>query len=216
MEWTAVGAIGEIVGAFAVVFSLVYLAKQIQANTKSTAVASTSTFLQGFFQLSAPVMENKEFAATMLQGYYGYDSLGEVERFQFQVSMLQWFNLWDSMFTLHNEGLLPDARWTAVKTQIENVLAMPGPRAVWDEAGKDIIISDLVREVDKWVIPDESLLENWAKPDAVYTAIAADATTLVLARSACGHHISRAAESQSVRTRETILKIRSLDPMVDV
>ena len=34
MNWEAVGAIGEIVGAIAVVLSLVYLAAQIRQNTK--------------------------------------------------------------------------------------------------------------------------------------------------------------------------------------
>ena len=35
MNWEAIGAIGEIVGAAAVVFSLTYLALQLRANTRT-------------------------------------------------------------------------------------------------------------------------------------------------------------------------------------
>ena len=35
MSWDAIGAVGEIVGAVAVVISILYLAKQINANTRS-------------------------------------------------------------------------------------------------------------------------------------------------------------------------------------
>ncbi len=38
MNWEAAGALGEIVGAFAVVISLVYLAIQVRQNT--TAIAA--------------------------------------------------------------------------------------------------------------------------------------------------------------------------------
>jgi hypothetical protein len=40
MNWDAIGAIGEIVGAFAVVLSLVYLAIQIRTQSKEARMAS--------------------------------------------------------------------------------------------------------------------------------------------------------------------------------
>ena len=41
MNWDAIGAIGEIVGAIAVVITLLYLAHQTRINTKAV---KTSTF----------------------------------------------------------------------------------------------------------------------------------------------------------------------------
>ena len=40
MNWEALGAIGEIVGAVAVVLSLIFLATQIRQNTRSSRTAS--------------------------------------------------------------------------------------------------------------------------------------------------------------------------------
>ncbi len=41
MDWNAVGAIGEIGGAIAVVLTLIYLARQTRANTKAVAGSSS-------------------------------------------------------------------------------------------------------------------------------------------------------------------------------
>ena len=35
MDWTAIGALGEVLGAVAVVVSVVYLAAQVRHNTES-------------------------------------------------------------------------------------------------------------------------------------------------------------------------------------
>jgi hypothetical protein len=37
MDWNAIGALGEVVGAAGVVFSLVYLGTQIRSNTKQAS-----------------------------------------------------------------------------------------------------------------------------------------------------------------------------------
>lgn len=40
MNWEAVGAVGEILGAVAVVITLVYLAMQVRQNTKAVQAAA--------------------------------------------------------------------------------------------------------------------------------------------------------------------------------
>jgi hypothetical protein len=40
MNWEAVGAIGQIVGAFGVIASLLYVAIQVRASNKASAVES--------------------------------------------------------------------------------------------------------------------------------------------------------------------------------
>ncbi len=44
MNWTAIGAIGELVGGVAVIGTLVYLAMQIRQNTKMNASAIRQSF----------------------------------------------------------------------------------------------------------------------------------------------------------------------------
>ena len=177
MNWDAIAAVGETIGAVGVIISLVYLARQISANTKSTAVSATSAYLQGFGQLNLPIMQSREFAETFVRGYFSYEELEDTERFQFQVAMAQWFYLWDSMYTLHQEGLLPAARWTAIRTMIINSLALPGVRVVWEELGRNIVNSELVLEVDSWPAPAESLFEETVRVPRVQSGLTEEADT---------------------------------------
>jgi hypothetical protein len=42
VDWNAIGAIGEMLGAVAVVITLLYLSKQIRQNTRSVQIAVNS------------------------------------------------------------------------------------------------------------------------------------------------------------------------------
>jgi heme/copper-type cytochrome/quinol oxidase subunit 1 len=44
MNWEAIGAIGELIGAVAVVVTLLYLVKQIKQNTESTKAVGLQTW----------------------------------------------------------------------------------------------------------------------------------------------------------------------------
>jgi hypothetical protein len=48
MNWDAIGAIGEIIGASAVVVSLVYLATQIRVQNTESRIAGNHAILEGF------------------------------------------------------------------------------------------------------------------------------------------------------------------------
>ena len=43
MNWEAIGAVGEVLGAVAVVITLVYLARQLRENTKSIRLQSVES-----------------------------------------------------------------------------------------------------------------------------------------------------------------------------
>ncbi|MGI9324326.1 MAG: hypothetical protein ACR2PZ_03835 [Pseudomonadales bacterium] len=49
MNWDAIEAIGEVVGAVAVVLTLIYLSVQLRQNTRSSKLAA----LQGFFDATS-------------------------------------------------------------------------------------------------------------------------------------------------------------------
>ena len=48
MNWEAIGAIGEIIGAIAVFLSLIYLALQIRSNTNVEKAAALREVLDGY------------------------------------------------------------------------------------------------------------------------------------------------------------------------
>jgi len=52
VNWEAISAIGQIVGALAVVISLIYLAREIRSNARSARMASVGTLNRWLGQLA--------------------------------------------------------------------------------------------------------------------------------------------------------------------
>ena len=120
MNWEAIGAIGEITGAIAVVITLVYLASQIR-HAKNTAADSNrlerSRGVREMFMASAM---DKNLRNTLTKGFISSDYYEEValklnltpeEAATFDWAMLYWFWLhWGQYVSTTNETDLDELR----------------------------------------------------------------------------------------------------------
>ncbi len=155
MNWEAIGAVAEILGAVAVVASLVYLGRQIhQSNAQSQADARYS-FLDAYGQLSLTIAENKDLASVFRRGMQGLE-LDEDEAIQFFVCIGQYLNTWSVLFDLHEERHLPDTQWTVIRKDIITLLSMPGCRAFWDDVGRLGTHENFRNEVEKILASEET------------------------------------------------------------
>jgi len=122
-------AIAEILGAIAVVASLIYLGRQIhQTNAQSQAEARYS-FVDAYGQMNLTVAENKELASVFRRGMQGVE-LDDDEAIQFFAFMGQFLNTWTVLFDLHIEHQLPVTQWTVIRKDIITLLSTPGGRLV--------------------------------------------------------------------------------------
>ncbi len=83
MNWDAIGAVGEAIGAVGVIASLLYLAAQVRAGRRASAVESKleSTRLLNDFVDS--LIKSPELNALFLRGLTEIDSLSEEEYLRF-------------------------------------------------------------------------------------------------------------------------------------
>ena len=65
MDWDAAGALGEIIGATAVVVTVIYLAIQIRTTRVDSASAATDTVVQGFSRWRSTILENTDIAEAL-------------------------------------------------------------------------------------------------------------------------------------------------------
>jgi len=98
MNWDAVSAIGEVVGAVAVLVTLVYLAKQIQNNTREVRAENIQKVTDSFNAVNLTIFENDEVAELWLKGLKDYSSLSEKEKIRFDFGWLAAFRIYDSMY----------------------------------------------------------------------------------------------------------------------
>ena len=151
MNWDAIGAIGEIVGAIAVFATLVYLAIQVRTNAKmiqSQNIHSTTTGLQTWTELgtrpelarviSKALKEEEldEIEALMLEGYVG-------------LALAQFW----SRYKHHQEGL-PALSWEKTRLLIGDFVKIPWVKLWWQEYARARYDDDFATEVDA-IIEDD-------------------------------------------------------------
>jgi hypothetical protein len=62
MNWEAIGAVGEIVGAVAVILTLIYLAAQIRQNTNSVRAAAVDAAITHVSNVRETIFVNADIA----------------------------------------------------------------------------------------------------------------------------------------------------------
>jgi hypothetical protein len=79
VNWDAIGAIAESVGALGVIGSLIYLAVQIRSNTKQLRFDATQTIAESMDRALDPMYVGNN-AAIWVKGLKDLDALDEAER----------------------------------------------------------------------------------------------------------------------------------------
>ena len=150
--------VAEILGAVAVVASLVYLGRQIhQTNAQSQADARYS-FLEAYGQMNLAVAQNKDLASVFRRGSQGLE-LDEDEAVQYFVLLGQFLNTWSVLFDLHVERHLPDSQWTTIRKDMITLLSTQGGRAFWNDVGRVGVHNDFANEIEKILAGEETSYE---------------------------------------------------------
>ena len=130
IPWDAVAATGEVVGALAVVISLVYLAVQVRQNTRVMRAAAKHSLTEATQGLIYKMSEHPDCWVKLVSGQPA-DSPEEDARMSLLVrAMCRGF---ESQCYQAEAGLLEGPEWEAMRTAIRDICALPGVRRYWLE-----------------------------------------------------------------------------------
>ncbi|MBT5719208.1 MAG: hypothetical protein HN872_00750 [Gammaproteobacteria bacterium] len=129
MNWEAIGAIGEVLGAVAVFISLSYLALQIKSNTASMEVTSRQSVANEYrdWIRAFHSAEPEHFT----RGMSDYPNMPFRARTEFAVSCHDLVLFYQSAQAMHEAGTLPDANHEPYRVWVAAVLCTPGGRNFW-------------------------------------------------------------------------------------
>ena len=130
MNWDAIGAIGEIVGAVAVVISLIYLAIQMRGQNRETRLSTINSSLTSWNSLLALVAENSELADIGNRGLKN-DELSEDQEVRFRAFANSYLRFAEGLYLQHLEGRLDDRIWLGIGKGVTVFLQAPGMRRFW-------------------------------------------------------------------------------------
>ena len=131
VNWEAISAIGQIVGALAVVISLIYLAREIRSNARSARVASERSLVQMLIQFTQQLAEHPHLSELFYRGIHDFDSLKGADLVGFSTLMNQLFRTVEEMYYLQAAGHLEKGVWHGWETAHRDFNAYPGVQAWW-------------------------------------------------------------------------------------
>lgn len=141
------GNAGEIIGAVAVIFSILYLARQINQNT-ALARAENQRELLNTAHLWHPLATTPGLTADIRGGLNRYSELDPDTQARFHHFMHPLVNHIEAVFRMHRQGLIEDdscERWMA---GLIGIISTPGGSSWWEHV-KVMIGPEFIEELDR-------------------------------------------------------------------
>ena len=139
MNWEALGAIGSLANALAVLSTLVYLAiqvrqntKQIEENTNAVRASAVHASLNFTFSNRAAVFSDEGTAEIYERGVENIDSLNSTERLRFRLMMNNVFDAYLNMYSQTESTGFSPTTWKAQVFLFKRVLQTNGGTWFWE------------------------------------------------------------------------------------
>lgn len=130
MNWEAVSAISEIIGAIAVVVSLIYVAAQIRQNTKMMRSGAKQSLTETSQNLIYKAIDNPADWVKLVNGGQPESPEQDARMSLRTRAILRGF---ESQCYQYEVGLLEENEWQALRAAIVDIYRFPGINRYWLE-----------------------------------------------------------------------------------
>jgi hypothetical protein len=141
-------SIAEVIGAIAIVVSLIYVGVQVNDSTRAVRSATayeTSAALSSWYSQLGNSQQGSEI---FWRGMTNPESLTSEETFQFIVNVHGIFWLYQAAYYLAEEGTLDEELRDSVINTLLGLRELPGFRLYWEQR-RDLFKADFRRTVDE-------------------------------------------------------------------
>jgi hypothetical protein len=145
MNWEAITAISEIIGAVAVVVSLIYLAGEVRQNTRAIR-GSTLDSITAHQQFE--LHWSSELASIWKKCTEDPDSMSFEESWRISEWMTAALTARQNEFHQYRQGLLDTAVWESIENIITLILGSDWARGWWRDIGRQNLSEEFVAEVE--------------------------------------------------------------------
>ena len=134
MNWDAIGAIGELLGAAAVLVTLVYLSIQIRQNSKMMKANSKQSISEATQQVMFKMLDEADIMHKVLNGGE-FDGTDQTKAWLIVRAM---FRGYEAQIYQYEVGLLEEAEWAALKRVILETTCYPGVIKMWPTLSESV------------------------------------------------------------------------------
>ena len=136
MNWEAIGAVGEVLGAAAVVATLLYLAKEIRQNSRSLEITALRDTTAQWNHWSNMLASSPDLADIVARGNKSFKGLTESESLRYGAFVQSFFDNAESYRRLVIDNHV-DRDLTVLESIVARRLLNPGFAEWWGENAAD-------------------------------------------------------------------------------
>jgi len=148
VNWDAIGAIAELVGAAGVVASLLYLAAQVHTSNRASAVHAKLESTRLLSEFNDLWIQHPELNVLVLRGRTSLDSLSRDEYLQFSNMSLKAFWFFSAGHFQFRQRTLSEGDWFELRAVIHYWLRAQGCQDWWHKQGRGMFGSEFVTFVE--------------------------------------------------------------------
>ena len=131
MDLDSLAKLGEFIGGFFVVVSLIYLAHQVRQNTRSLRSENYARILERMSDVQSRLSGDSELNRIVAVGAEDAEQLTRAERLRFSWAMYELFGAAEFMYLQYREKALPQSVWDRWEASLVWWLSHPGMQAWW-------------------------------------------------------------------------------------
>ena len=168
MNWDAIGSIGEIVGAIAVVVSLIYLAVQVRQNTKIVAANTFQAVSSSASYTSMEIAQSPHLSRLVLKLFGENGDLSPEESMQAQLVFRAIFRNYENYFYQYSRGYFEEEVWDGYMRTMSEQLSIPFGQTWWKNHQK-AFGSTFVEFVNRELLGQEQSAVPWTATQSSLT-----------------------------------------------
>ena len=149
VNWEAISAIGQLVGALAVVISLIYLAREVRSNARATRIAAGRSTLEFLNRFTQQITEHADLAELRDRGFKDFESLEGADRARFGSYMHAMFRTVEDVYYQHLQGNLDPRLWRGLEVVLSETNALPGVQAWWRSRSHWFVGEEFVKFINQ-------------------------------------------------------------------
>ena len=134
MNWDAIGAIGEVVGAVGVIASLVYLGLQLRQNSKTIAEETVQKILNNYHVAMEYLISDREVNRIWFHGFRDTSALNKDEKALWAMQVHAILRRYESIILESRKHDIDQRIISGIENQWHVVLTMPGAKKLWSRS----------------------------------------------------------------------------------
>jgi len=131
MNWDAVGAVAELVGAAVVVLTIFYLASQIRNAEKATRILAVARTAEATDSWLSGIVNDSELCSVYFRGLRSYPELKDTEQERFRMLLVQYFRAVEGAWTQRELGMMSDEQWHGYQATTNFILGSEGGQSAF-------------------------------------------------------------------------------------